>query len=589
MMTDRRPARGRGCKMRARSGERNGWKAVLGPKGEEQPMPPVSEPVRRQIETALARFMLQYRDTKRRQQAVLRSILRRNADTRFGREHGFAQIRNLADFRRQVPIRNWAEVSPYIDQVFAGTPGVLTADPPMLFHQTSGTTGKNKMIPVTALCDRNSATTHRMWVYKALLDNPGLLAGRVLGVVNAAVEGQAPSGVPFGSVGGNVFIRRFPTLIRRAYASPHAVTAIPKAEARRYTLLRLAIARDCSFVFTGNPGAILNLFEYADSQSERLIRGIRDGTLDCEADLPEPVRAAVRPFLQANAARARRLEKAKAKDGRLRPADYWPSLSVLGCWIAGTVGQFSHHLRTWCGEGVQLRDVGYMASEGVFSIPQANDDPAGLLALHSMFFEFVPVSAFGRPDSPALAAHEVEIGKDYQIVLTTTGGLYRYAINDIVRVAGFRDGTPLIRFMHKGGSVKNIAGEQLNADHVVSAVTAAATAAGLRYRHFQVVPDMQDRRYVLHFEPLDEAGEAPCRALLAGIEREFGRANEFYIEVRQENLLKPAALRIMRRGWFDRITEDFLAKSRRESQFKPAVLVDQPDHPEMVERAFDPA
>src|SRR5271154_6491130 len=108
------------------------------------------------------------------------------------------------------------------------------------------------------------------------------------------------------------------------------------------------------------------------------------------------------------------------------------------------------------GPGHSSRDAGYMASEGVFSIPLNDDNPDGVLTLHSNFYEFVPEHEFGRPDARALLAHEIEPGQNYHVVISTTGGLYRYAMNDVIRVAGMEAGSPTLRFLYKGGNVQNI-------------------------------------------------------------------------------------------------------------------------------------
>lgn len=554
-------------------------------------MPKSSSIQGRRARAALKQFLLLYRRVPAQQQAFLRTLLRRNARTVFGRLHGFASIKTPRDYQRQVPIQTWRTLESLVDRICLGEQNVLTAEPVVLLHQTNGTTGKCKLIPVTARCNRLQALGYRMWVYKALLDNPAMLREKVVGMVSAEFAGRVPCGLPFGYVSGNVFTSRMPAFVRRAYAYPYAVIEIPDPEARRYTLMRLALQQDCSFVFTGNPGALLLLFELADRRSEGIIRDIHDGTLACADQVPAPILAIVRPLLRAEPARAQELARLRRLRRKLRPVDYWPGLAVVACWLAGTVGRFSHHLSDWIGSDTALRDVGYMASEGTFSIPQDNGDPGGLLSLHSTFFEFVPVPEFGRPDATALLAHEVEEGGEYQIILTTTGGLYRYAINDIVRVVGRHGNAPLIQFLHKGENVRNIAGEMLNADQVLSAVAAATNALGFCYRHLQVKADLAANRYVFHIEPLRKTGQCPPAALAAALERELGRASEMYLGFREESALKSCRVKFMQSGWLNTLLAEATAKGLRESQFKAALFVDAVDHEEMAEngnRRIDP-
>src|SRR5690348_7958731 len=121
---------------------------------------------------AIDSFMRQYAAPREIQQALLRRILRRNASTAFGREHGFGRVGTPQDYQRQVPIRQWVDISPYVDSIIEGRPAVLTKEPVYFFQRTTGTTGTPKMIPMTRRCLAAAKLTHRIWVYRALLDNP---------------------------------------------------------------------------------------------------------------------------------------------------------------------------------------------------------------------------------------------------------------------------------------------------------------------------------------------------------------------------------------------------------------------------------
>jgi hypothetical protein len=533
------------------------------------------------LQRTIASFMRQYEAVRDTQSALLTAIVRRNRDTLFGIEHGFREIRDVRDYQRRVPVRHWVELSPYVDRVVQGQPDILTSEPPFLFHWTSGTTGKPKMIPVTRRCEAALKLTYRIWLYKAMLDNPRLLSGRVLPLLNAGVDAYTDNHVPYGSVSGNIYFR-MPRILRQACSNTYDVYHIEDIEARLYTLLRFALPQNCSFMVSGNPTGLRFLFELADRYSETLIRDIHDGTLAARFEVPSHVRAAAASDLPPNPGRARALARAKEQVGRLRPMEYWPDLAAIGCWIGGSMGHFAPSLREWCGESFRFRDIGYMASEGMFSIPLGNETPDGNLTLHSAFFEFIPEAEFGNPQAPVLLADELEAGCNYQVVITTTGGLYRYAINDVIRVTGMVAGSPSIRFLYKGSNVQNLQGEMVSVDHVMEALEVATSAAGVNLRHFQVLADLADRRYVLHVEPMQEAAASALRVMLARFEQELGAQNVNYQFFRANAALRPPALRVMPTGWFARILADHVARGRRESQFKPFVLVSSAQYPEMA-------
>ncbi len=542
----------------------------------------LSDAGRASLQRTVDRFMRHYDDPRRTQQVLLETLVRRNAGTAFGRDHGFRKISTVADYQRQVPVRAWPEIAPYVDRIVAGERRVLMRDVPFFFQRTTGTSGKPKMIPFTRRCQAISKLTHGMWIYKCLLDNPKLLKGPVMALLNAAIDGYTERGDAFGATSGSIFFR-MPPPIMRAYCHPYDVFQVADVEARRYLLMRLAVDKPCTFAFTGNPSSLLALFEFADRHAATLIRDIHDGTLNVAFKVPDHLRVHAINELHPNPKRARLLAKALEQNGRLRPVDYWPELQALGCWIGGSMGHFSQSLRQWCGEDFRFRDVGYMASEGVFSIPQANDDPDGIMALHGIFFEFVPEQEFGLANARALLAHELEAGQNYHVIITTTGGLYRYAINDVIRVSAMKNGTPVVRFLYKGGNVQNLQGELMTVEHVMGTMAAVTAKLPVKCKHFQVIADLENRRYVLYFEPTGDLLPETLRDVVACFEQELGIMNENYAQFRTDRLISAPVVRIMRQGWFDRLSHEHMARTGRDSQFKPAVLGSKVEHPEMVE------
>ena len=112
----------------------------------------------------------------------------------------FADVRDIGDYRRQVPIRQWTEISPYVDRVVQGQPDILTSEAPILYHWTTGTTGTPKMIPFTRSCDAATKHTLLIWWCTALRDNPRMLDGRVFALVNPGIDAYTEARVPYGSV-----------------------------------------------------------------------------------------------------------------------------------------------------------------------------------------------------------------------------------------------------------------------------------------------------------------------------------------------------------------------------------------------------
>ena len=515
-----------------------------------------------------ARFAGMNRALRHSQEQLLAGMVRAAAGTAFGRAHGFAGIRTRKDFQARVPIGTWDDFSPYVDRIVAGERGVLTEDAPAMFNRTSGTTSKPKLIPVGPATMRGNQVTQKLWAYQAIQRHPGFLSGKAIPIVNKAVEGRTAQGVPYGSVSGLMF-RDAHALAKRRYAYPYDVVEIADYRARRYALMRLAVPERVTFIPGSNPNSILKLFEMADEAKAELVRDVHDGTLSQAFDIAAPQRAALAPMLKRDPTRARALER-MAAGGALRPRDYWPGLSLIGCWKGGTVGQFSARLHDWCAPGLVLRDTGYMSSEAHVSLPVTDDGSEGLLTVHINVFEFVPEAEWGQPGARALFADELEVGGAYQILLTTPSGLYRYAINDVVEVVGMHGGAPLVRFLRKGRDVVNIHGEKVSANQVIGAMAAAAAEAGCKVHHYMFVPNAAQSHYALHVE---FTGPPAAGSTLEGaFDRQLGALNYLFKGAQATGTLGRTVLRVMRAGWFNAITDAQVAAGIGDTQFKPTVL-----------------
>lgn len=506
------------------------------------------------------------------QEAKLREIMQRNASTEYGLEHGFAKVSSLRDYAEQVPVATFEDLRDYIDRMLQGESNVLVAEDPVMYARTSGTTGDPKHIPVTPTCrGREHSDQMRTWFYHAQCDHPGIFRGKTLSLVSPAVEGHSPAGIPYGSTSGHIY-KNLPWYVRSSYAIPYDVFEIEDYEAKYYAIMRIGLTQNVTFLCTANPSSIVKLCEIADDYAEELIRDIRDGTLRGDLYLSKEIRARIERGLRPNAARAKALERMRSRrDGRLLPADYWPNLELIGCWKGGTVGVYLESFPDWFAtsdrESPPVRDWGYLSSEGRCSIPLQDDGSAGVLTVGTNVYEFVHASELeDAPDDASawkfLRVDELEKGEQYYVFLTTTGGLYRYDINDVIEVEGFYNATPTIVFRRKGRGMTNLTGEKLSVNQVLDSIDKATKEMDLSVTHYRAEADPKESRYVFRVELPDRLGEERAVALLESIERGLAECNIEYSAKRKSLRLRPPALEIMREGWYDSEKRDLLDARR---------------------------
>jgi GH3 auxin-responsive promoter len=481
------------------------------------------------------------------QEQFLLRALKRNAQTSFGRLHAFAQIKSAADYRERVPVGDYEDFRPLVKRIMAGEPSVLTKQQPVLLTMTSGTTGEQKFIPVTRGSQRTEASLMRQWLYRALLAHPAYMDARSVAIVSRAIEGQTPSGLAFGSASGMTY-KNVPPLIRRTQAIPYNVAEIEEYDRRYFLIARFALASEVSFIITPNPSTLLRLADLMRERSEDLLRAIHDGTLGIPSTTQENICFQLSKDLRPDPARARRLARVIAETGALRPKDCWPNLKLIACWIGGSVGTQARRLSADYGN-TPLRDLGYIASEGRFTVTAQDNTPSGILALGSNFYEFIPEQETGSTRPTILLSHELERGRRYSILLTTQGGLYRYRIQDIVEVTGFYNRAPLISFVRKEGETASITGEKLHVNHLILALNEVRQSTHLNIEQFRAAPDYAGNCYHIYLEIKGHVSHAFLKhQVLPLIDGALARVNVEYAQKRASRRLAAPRLHLMRAG-----------------------------------------
>jgi hypothetical protein len=520
---------------------------------------------------AVRRFDNLSRAPAQSQQRLLREILGANADTEFGRRHGFGSIATFRDFQERVPISGYDDLEPYINAEMQGRPNQLTKDPPVLFTTTSGTTGASKYIPMTREGKRAKSRLMWLWLSALYRDHPGIVAGRMLSVVSPEIESHSPGGIPCGSESGHAY-RTMPGPVKSMYTAPYGVFAIEDYEAKYYTLLRLAAGQDISCIATVNPSTILLLGDRLAQHTESIIRDVRDGTLSSEFSVPQDLRDSL--HLRPDPERARHLERAAAAGGGpLRPGLAWPELAAIGCWKGGTVGAYLAKFDTYFPQGPPVRDFGYYATELRGSVPLSDQGDAGTIAIGTNVLEFHPAGEDRAPEGrELLRVEQLEAGRRYFVYVTNASGLYRYEMNDIVEVTGHDRQTPLIRFVQKGKGVVSFTGEKLYEVQIIAAVDKALAALRGRYHFIAAVAELVDGtspRLIFLTEFDDPIADHDGSALVDRIDAALGEENDEYLTKRKSLRYGPPVIRVVRSGEFDRYRRRMVESGQRaDGQFK---------------------
>jgi hypothetical protein len=445
------------------------------------------------------------------QRQSLHRLLARAAATRFGREHGFARIRDIEAFQAAVPLRRyedfWREYwqPAFSELVDLSWPGRIP-----YFAASSGTsTGATKFIPVTEEMIRSNrqAGLDLLMHHLECRRESRLFAGRnlLLGGSTALVE-QAAS-------------------VRSGDLSGIAAATVPRW------------ARP--FVFP--PPDIARLTDWTDKMA-RLADTAPGANIRSISGTPSWLLLFFDELARRHPERGERL------------ADFFPDLELVvhgGVNFAPYRARFAEWLE---GSRAETREV-YAASEGfIAAADRGEGDGLRVILDHGIFYEFVPVSEI---DATAPARHwigDVETGVDYAPALSSCAGLWAYVVGDTVRFVS-RD-PPRLLVTGRLSYTLSAFGEHLTGEEIEAAAAVAAGAIGAGIRDFAVgalypekAGEIGGHLFVVEFERAVAAEEIPRFA--GAVDRDLMRRNLDYQAHRAGGFgMRPPEIRVLPPGGF---------------------------------------
>lgn len=494
------------------------------------------------------------------QAALLRRILTTNARTDFGKRHGFSHVKHVDAYRRAVPIQTYEDLRPFIERQELTGERCLTWEQPVYYHRTSGTGGAPKDVPVTPAGLRHIQRHQQISAYVQSRQS-AIFRGKGVGIGGQAIEGRMAGGTPFGSASGLLYQRQS-KLIRSKYVLPPELSGVEDYEARYLAMAIYGLAEPAvTGMASANPSTFLRLLSVINQHADLIFDSVASGQLP-EAMAPWP---ALTGTLAPRPLRAAHLADRLKATGRLTYADIWPDLRGVLTWTGGSCGVPLRSLTGLLPANVMIIEIGYLASEvrGTVNVDVRRN--TCLPTLFNTFFEFAERQDWESGPVELQGLHELEEGREYYVFVTTEDGLYRYDMNDIVRVSGKLHETPTLEFVQKGKGITNVTGEKLHEAQVLDAVLGVLDARNLKSEFFIILADLEPAGYTA----LIEAGvpnDAP--GLAEDLDGRLRALNVEYDAKRGSGRLAPLTVRWLRSGTGDQYRCSLVAKGQRDAQFK---------------------
>jgi hypothetical protein len=499
------------------------------------------------------------------QERRLLSLVARNRETAFGRDHNFSGVRSLDDFRARVPMRTYEDFTPWVDRIAGGEGGVLTTERVLLFEPTGGTHGGTKLIPYTRSLRGEIRRAVAPWIRDVFRRHPEARWGRGYWSISPINRDAARTrgGTPIGFDDDAGYLGHAGAIIARTFVAPPALRFIRNVENFLYLAASCVLrAADLAIVSVWNPTMLTLLTDAIDRHVEGMVRDIRNGkvTLPVDGEAVPSSRA-----FRRDPARAAAIESAMSLPSDRRYAHVWPNLLLVSCWADGAARAHLPRVEKLFPD-VHIQPKGLVATEGVITIPLGPDD-AQVPAFTAHFLEFVPVEG-----GEAHCIDELENLREYSVAVTTGGGLYRYLLKDRVRVEGFYMGLPSLRFVGREATC-DIVGEKLDEVHVRRVLERAFAEESVSPGFAMMTPEPSDRggHYVMFVELNSSCDDVTAERIRRLVEEGLGE-NFQYRHAREIGQLDPLQLYRVGSGASSAYVGRCLDDGQRLGDVKPVYL-----------------
>lgn len=374
------------------------------------------------------------------QQEVLYELLSHGQYTLFGMEHGYTREMDEQAFKAATPISEYNDLKPYIDRIIHGEENVLWNTPVTWFAKSSGTSGdKSKFIPITEesleQCHYQAAKDV-LTIYYNNFPESNLLTGKGLVIGGSHQVSQLNEEIFYGDLSA-VLMQNTPFWGEWLRTPELSIALMDEWENKIEAIARSTIQEDVTSI-SGVPTWTLILF---------------------------------RRILEIT--------------GKKSMVEVWPNLEL---YMHGGVSfvPYQKRFEDIIGKKINYLDI-YNASEGFFAAQSDIEEDGMLLFLqHGIYYEFMPVEEYHKPRPRTVGLQEVELGKNYALIISTNGGLWRYMPGDTVQF------TSIFPFKIKvSGRIKsyiNAFGEEVIVDNADQAIAEACRQTGAVVNEYTAAP-----------------------------------------------------------------------------------------------------
>ncbi|KAG7641768.1 GH3 family [Arabidopsis suecica] len=523
------------------------------------------------------------------QKKVIREILSRNSDTEYLKRFGLKGFTDRKTFKNKVPVVTYDDLKPEIQRIANGDRSMILSSYPITeFLTSSGTSaGERKLMPTI-----DEDMDRRQLLYSLLMPVmnlyvPGLDKGKALYFLFVKTESKTPGGLPARPVLTSYYkseqFKRRPYDPYNVYTSPNEAILCPDSSQSMYTqmlcglLMRHEVLRLGAVFASG----LLRAIGFLQTNWKELADDISTGTLSSRISDPAIKESMSKILTKPDQELADFITSVCGQDNSWEGiiTKIWPNTKYLDVIVTGAMAQYIPMLEYYSG-GLPMACTMYASSESYFGInlkPMCKPSEVSYTIMPNMaYFEFLPHHEVPTEKSELVELADVEVGKEYELVITTYAGLNRYRVGDILQVTGFYNSAPQFKFVRRKNVLLSIESDKTDEAELQSAVENASLLLGEQgtrvieytsYAETKTIPG----HYVIYWELLvKDQTNPPNDEVMARCCLEMEESlNSVYRQSRvADKSIGPLEIRVVKNGTFEELMDYAISRGASINQYK---------------------
>ncbi|XP_038058034.1 GH3 domain-containing protein-like [Patiria miniata] len=520
------------------------------------------------------KLKMAWKEPRKAQEKFLRELISRDADTEYGRRY-LTGIQSLQDFRDKHPLTKYDHYQDYFQRLADGEKNVCVAAKVDRFGVSSGTTGTGKLIPLIL---KTSAGMILIMNHKRLYKSSPVQ--RVATLYCRPAKKFTKSGLPIAPlffIGDTELTKMCCTAIQNTPFSAFRIST--DFEATYVHLLFALTDKNLASFSASFASQVYRAFSMLEDEQDMFLEDLSEGRINLRLNIDAEIRRSLDAALKANPARADELRAEFARGFVGIAGRIWPHLQGI---TAVDISGYMKKLNERYTKGIAFFSPIYGCTESLLAVNMWLDGrPQQYVPLvNEVLTEFIPEDHSEKENPETLMIDEIEVGKRYEIVLTTINGFYRYRMGDVVEVVGFHENCPVIQVKYRTGELLNLRSEKIDKVVVNNAIQESLTSwpgatlvewtcaeSPLMYGDEEHVDF--DMLYLLFIELESVDGFRLLEEQKSLFDKSLRKQHEFYDHYRQVGTICEARVMIVRPGSFKKLQDFIIATSTASyNQFK---------------------